>query len=234
MRLYAAVAISMLLGHASVSAAGRVLDGAPMSLNKAQAWCVSPRGPLPNWDTPAHPECKMVWRTLFEKDGRTLYSARYAWPSQIRSSEPLRVLTEVVFESVPGGRLVRRLYAVQDDEATVRLAPLRVLTVGGATILESQVCMTGTSECGRELVAWTPGSVAAIADHTLPDIRAKLPKGYDLKESPAIDLAALTGAGKAWAKGDADCCPSAIIRFNLRLEARELHVADLQFQRGGA
>lgn len=224
----------VLLSCSYVSATGQVLDGAPVAMTKAQSWCVSPRGPLPNWDSPAHPECKMVWRTLLSKDGRTLYSARYAWPSPISASTPLRVLTEVVYESLPGDRLVRKLYAVQDDEANVRLAPLRVLTVGGATILESQVCMSDTGECGRELATWTPGGVTAIEDHTVAEIRAQLPKGYDLKMNPAIDLAALTGAGKAWAKGDADCCPSGMIRFKLRLEDRELHVVDLRFQRGGA
>lgn len=233
LRASAAAAIAFLAcSHAA--AAGHVLDGAPVSVTKAQTWCVSPSGPLPNWDTPAHPECKMVWKTLFSKDGRTLYSARYAWPSPIGSSTPLRVLTEVVFESLPGGRLVRKLYAVQDDEADVRLAPLRVLTVGGAAILESQVCMSDTGECGRELASWTPGAVKAIEDHTVAEIRAQLPKGYDLKMNPAIDLAALTGTGKAWAKGDADCCPSAAIKFTLRLDDRELHVSELRFQRGGA
>jgi hypothetical protein len=224
----------VLLSCSYASATGRVLDGAPISLNKAQTWCIAPGGPLPNWDAPAHPECKMVWRTLLEKDGRILYSARYAWPSPVHSSEPLRVLTEVVYEGLPGGRLVKRLYAVQDDEAKVRLAPLRAVTVGGATILESQVCMAGTGECGRELATWTQGSVAAIEDHTVAEIRAQLPKGYDLKMNPVIDLAALSGAGKAWAKNDADCCPSAAIRFTLRLEAKELHVGELQFQRSGA
>lgn len=232
-RAQLAVAV-VVLAHVSISAAGRILDGAPVSLNTAQTWCIAPRGPLPNWDTPADPECKMVWRTLLSKDGRTLYSARYAWPSPIRSGESLRVLTEVLYESLPGGRSVRKLYAVQDDETNVRLAPLSVLTVGDATVLESQVCMTGTAECGREIATWSPGGVTAIEDHTVAEIRAQLPKGYDLKLNPAIDLAALTGAGKAWAKGDADCCPSGRIQFKLRLEDRKLHVVDLRFQRGGA
>ena len=235
MRLGAPLAVTVaFLACSAAAAGGRVLDGAPVALNKAQTWCVAPRGPLPNWDTPAHPECKMVWRTLLTKDGRTLYSARYAWPSPVRSTEPLRVLTEVLYESLPGGRLVRKLYAVQDDEAHVRLAPLRVLTVGGQTIIESQVCMSGTDECGRELATWTPGAVKAVEDHTVKEIRAQLPKGYDLKETPVIDLAALSGAGKAWKKGDADCCPSAKIRFKLRFEDRALHVHDLEIQKGGA
>jgi hypothetical protein len=230
----ASVASVLVLASSHAGATGRVLDGAPVSLNKAQTWCVSALGPLPNWDTPAHPECKMVWRTLLEKDGRVLYSARYAWPSPARSSEPLRVLTEVVYEGIPGSRIVRRLYAVQDDEAKVRLAPLRVLSIGGATILESEVCMSGTGECGRELVEWTPGAVAAIEDHTVDEIRSQLPKGYDLKMNPAMDLASLSGSGKAWAKEDGDCCPSAAIEFKLRLEARTLHVAGLRFRRSGA
>jgi hypothetical protein len=176
----------------------------------------------------------MVWRELAERDGRILYSARYAWPSPARSKEPLRVLTEVLYEGVRGGRVVRKLYAVQDDEVHVRLAPLRLLTVGGASIIESRVCMSATNECGRELAAWTDGRVEAIANHTVAEIRAQLPKGYDLKMNPEIDLLTLSGSGKAWAEGDADCCPSAAVEFTLRLDARELHVDELKFQRRGA
>jgi hypothetical protein len=228
----AAVSVAVVvLAWGSPRAAGRVLDGAPVSLNKAQNWCVSPVGPLPNWDSPAHPECRMAWRVIAERDGRILYSARYAWPSPRRADAPLRVLTEVLYEGIPGSRVVRRLYAVQDDEAHVHLAPLRLLTVGGAAIVESQVCMGGTGECGRELAAWTGGRVEPIVDHTLAEIRSRLPQGYDIKMNPEIDLTSLSGSAKAWATRDADCCPTAVIEFTLRLDARELHVREMKFQR---
>jgi len=219
------------LAWASVLAGGQILNGAPVSLNKAQTWCVSSMGPVPNWDTPAHPECKMVWRVLAERNGKTLYSARQAWPSRTRSAEPLRVLTEVLYEGIPGSRVVRRLYAVQEDEARIHLEPLRLLTIGGAAIIESKVCMTGTNECGRELVTWTDGRIEAIDDRTVGEIRSRLPKGYDLKINPDIDLGSMTGSGKAWKTGDADCCPSAAIEFTLRLDAGELHVEELKIQR---
>jgi hypothetical protein len=219
------------LAGASVLAAGQILNGAPVSLNKAQTWCVSSMGPIPNWDTPAHPECKMVWRVLAERNGKTLYSARQAWPSRTRSAEPLRVLTEVLYEGIPGSRVVRRLYAVQEDEARIHLEPLRLLTIGGAAIIESKVCLTGTHECGRELVRWTDGRIDAIDDRTVGEIRSRLPKGYDLKINPDIDLGSMTGSGKAWKAGDADCCPSAAIEFTLRLDAGELHIEELKIQR---
>jgi hypothetical protein len=221
-------------GSERVHAAGRVLDGAPVSLNKAQTWCVAQLAPLPSWDGPGHPECKMVWRVLGQKDDRILYSARYAWPSPTHSAEPLRVLTEVLFEGVRGSRIVRKLYAVQDDEAHVRLEPLRLVTVGGASLIESRVCMTATGECGRELAVWSDGRVDAIDNHTVADLRGKLPAGYDIKLNPELHLAAMSGSGKAWAKGDADCCPSAAIEFTLRLTALELHVEDVKLQRRGA
>jgi hypothetical protein len=221
----------LILGCADASAAGRVLDGASVPLNNARTWCVSPLSPLPNWDGPAHPDCKMVWRVLAERDGRILYSARYAWPSPSRSAVPIRMLSEVLYEGTRGSGVVRRLFAVQDDEAHVRLDPLRVLTVGGATIIESRVCMTGTGECGRELATWAGGRIEMIQDRTVAELRSKLPKGYDIKLNPEVDLASLKGSGKAWAKGDADCCPSAAIEFTLKLDARELHVDELKFQR---
>jgi len=220
----------IVLGSASAFAGARVLDGAPVSLNTAQNWCVAPSGPLPNWDKPAHPECEMVWRVLAERDGRILYSARYAWPSSRRSEVPLRVLTEVLFEGVRGSRVVRRLYAVQDDEAHVRLAPLRVLAIGRTAIIESRVCMSDTGECGRELATWTDERVEAIQDHTVAEIRSQLPKEYEVRLNPEIDLTSLSGSGKAWAKKDADCCPSAAIEFKLRLEGGALHVEELKLQ----
>ncbi len=235
MTIRTSLSIAVLtVGWAAAHATGTVLDGAPVSLNKAQNWCVAPVGPPPNWDAPAHPLCKMVWRTLAERNGRILYSARYAWPSRVNGIEPLRVLTEVLFEGVPGSKVVRRLYAVQDDEAHVRLDPLRLVTIGAASVIESRVCMSGTGECGRELVLWRDGQVEPIENHTVAEIQEQLPKGYELKMNPEIDLPALSGRGKAWAKTDADCCPSATIAFTLRLDARDLHVVDLKFQRGGA
>jgi hypothetical protein len=216
---------------ASAHAAGRVLDGATVPLNNAQTWCVSPLSPLPNWDGPAHPDCKMVWRVLAERNGRILYSARYAWPSPSRSERPLRMLSEVLYEGARGSSVVRRLYAVQDDEAHVRLEPLRVLSVGAATVIESRVCMSDTGECGRELATWNGDRIEMIEDRTIAELRSKLPKGYDIKLNPEVDLASLKGSGKAWAKGDADCCPSAAIEFTLKLDARELHVGEVNFQR---
>ena len=221
----------VLLGWGSALAGGRILDGAPLSSNNAQKWCIAQLGNVPNWDGPADPECKMVWRVLAERNGRTLYSARYAWPSRVRSKEPLRVLTEVLYEGVAGSRVVRRLYAIQEDEAHVRLEPLRVLKIGGVPVIESRVCMSDTGECGRELTAWAHDLVEPIEDYTVTDIRSRLPKGYDLKMNPNLDLAAMSGSGKAWARGDADCCPTGAIEFTLRLDGRELHVEDLQFER---
>ena len=222
------------LAWRSAAAAGAVLDGAPVSLNKAQNWCISPSGPIPNWDAPAHPECAMVWRVLAERDGRTLYSARYAWPSPRGSRQPLRVLTEVLVEGIPGGRVVRKLYAIQEDEAHVRLAPLRMLTVGGATIIESRVCVIETGECGRELAEWTADGIQTVEDHTVAEIRSKLPPGYDIRMNPAIDLGSLSGSGKVWAKKDADCCPSAAMTFTLHLDGRELHLGEVTLTRGPA
>lgn len=225
-----AVAV-VLVGWGSALASGQILDGAPVSINNASRWCIAQLGSVPNWDGPADPECKMVWRVLAERNGRTLYSARYAWPSRTRSKEPLRVLTEVLYEGIPGSRVVRRLFAIQEDEAHVRLEPLRVLKIGGVPVIESRVCMSGTGECGRELAAWAHDLVETIEDYTVTDIRSRLPKGYDLKMNPDLDLAAMSGSGKAWAKSDADCCPTAAIEFTLRLDGRELHVEELKFQR---
>jgi hypothetical protein len=218
---------------ASAHAAGRVLDGAPVPLNNAQTWCVSPLSPLPNWDGPAHPDCKMVWRVLAERNGRILYSARYAWPSPTRSEKPVRMLSEVLYEGARGSSVVHRLFAVQDDEAHVRLEPLRVVTVGDTAIIESRVCMSDTGECGRELAAWSGGRIAMIRDRTVAELRSKLPKGYDIKLNPEIDLMSLKGSGKAWAKGDADCCPSASLAFTVELDSGELHLGAVTFQKRG-
>jgi len=222
---------ALVLGTSAASASGRALDGTPMSIERAKTWCIAQSGPLPNWDTPAHPECAMVWKVFAERAGRVIYSARYAWPSPKSSGQPMRVLTEVLFEGAPGSRVVRRLYAVQDDENHIRLAPLRLLTVGGADVIESTVCMSETRECGRELAALRVGRVDAIKDHTVAEIRSQLPKDYDLRMNPDVDVASLLGTGKAWAKRDADCCPSAAIQFTLRLADGELHVEELKFQK---
>jgi len=232
MRRTATFALFALIAAAPAFAAGRALDGGPVGLNNAQTWCISQREPLPNWDGPAHPDCKMVWRVLGEHGDRVLYSARYAWPSAVQTKDMPRVLTEVLFEGLKGSKVVRRLYAVQDDESHVKLEPIKLLGVGDRSIIMSRVCMSGTGECGRELAVWTDGKIEPIKDHTVTEIRALLPKDYDINLMPDIDLGSLTGTGKAWSKSDKDCCPSATIKFTLHLDDSELHVKDLKFVRG--
>ena len=212
-------------------AESRVLDGHPVSLTKAQSWCIAPGINMPNWDAPSHPDCKMAWRVLAERDNRILYSARYAWPSPRRGGEPWRVLSEVLFEGVKGSKVVHCLFAVQEDEARILLAPLRVVEVDNGTVLESRVCMSGTTECGSEFARWSDGRVEKIADHTVSEIRSQLPKGYDLSTNPEINLTQLSGQGKAATRSDAECCPSATIAFKVRLDGTELHVEDVQFRR---
>jgi len=220
------------LAWGSAHAEGRVLDGAEIPLNTARNWCVAPTGPVPNWDRPAHPDCEMAWRVLAERGGRILYSARYAWPSPTHSRKPMRVLTEVLFEGSRDGASVKPLFAAQEDEGHVVMAPLRVLTIAGAAVIESRVCMSETKECGRDLATWDGGAVTPIKDETVVDIRRQLPKDYDLRMNPEVDLEKLLGKGKAWAKHDADCCPSAAIEFTVRLEDGELRAEDVKLQPG--
>jgi len=220
-----------VLASATARAESRVLDGHPVSMVKAQSWCIAPGDDIPSWDRPSHPECNMTWRVLAERNGRILYSARYAWPSPRRGGESWRVLSEVLFEGVKGSKVVHCVFAVQEDEARILLAPLQVVETGTGTVLESRICMSGTTECGSEFARWSDGRVEKIEDHTIVEIRSHLPRGYDLSTNPQINLPALTGLGKASTRGDADCCPSATIAFRLRLEGTELHVEDLQFRR---
>jgi hypothetical protein len=230
------IRVTLLLGVVALpvtraAAEGRVLAGSPVSITKAQSWCIATDRPIPSWDGPGHPECKMTWRVLAERGGRVLYSARYAWPSPTRGADNRRMLTEVLFEGAKGSHVVISLYAVQEDEAKILPAPLSVLELDGRTVIESRVCMTGTTECGSEFAIWNDRRIAKIENHTVAEIRERLPRGYDLNTTPQIDLASLSGKGKAWTRGDADCCPSATIAFKLRLNGEELHVEDMEFQR---
>jgi hypothetical protein len=211
-------------------AEGRVLAGSPISIVRAQTWCIAPDAPVPSWDGHGHPECKMTWRVLKERKGLVLYSARYAWPSPTRGAENRRMLTEVLFEGVAGSHVVTTLYAVQEDEALILPAPLRVFELEGKTVIESRVCMTGTTDCGSEFAIWDNGRVAKIENHAIAELRVQLPKGYVLNATPQIDLASMSGTGAAWSRHDADCCPSATIAFKVRLSGAELHVADMEFR----
>jgi hypothetical protein len=218
-----------------VAAAGQVLDGRPVALAKAQGWCISPGESLGSWDLPANPECKMTWRELVRRDGRILYSARYAWPGAPHGAARSRILTEVLFEGIEGSRVVRRLYGVQDDDARMILAPLATLrSTGPATLLESRVCMTGTTECGSEFATWHDGRIDKIVDHTIAEIRAQLPQGADLATNPRIDLAALSGEGQVSMRGDPADRPSATVAFTLKLDGTELHLREMQVNGGAA
>ena len=44
------------LPSASADAESQVLDGHPVSVQKAQTWCIAPGRNIPSWDGPSHPE----------------------------------------------------------------------------------------------------------------------------------------------------------------------------------
>jgi hypothetical protein len=52
--------------------------------------------------------------------------------------------------------------------------------------------------------------------------------------NPDVDLATMSGTGRAWRKSDADCCPSAAIRFQLQLDAGALRASSVKLERRGA
>jgi hypothetical protein len=138
-----ALRLAVLIGVAALhitraGAEGRALPGYPVSITKAQSWCIAADRPVPSWDGPGHADCKMTWRVLAQRDGRVLYSARYAWPSPTSSDGRWRVLTEVLFEGVKGSRVVTSLFAVQEDESRILPAPLHVFDLNGRTIVESR------------------------------------------------------------------------------------------------
>ncbi len=230
-RILIALAVA-LFTCGSLHAEARVLDGHPVSREKAQSWCIAPSEIIPSWDFPAHPDCKMIWREVARHEGRALYSARYSWPAPDRGDERGRILTEVLFEGLPQSRVVRCLYAVQEDSSRILLAPLRITSLGAATVVESRICMTGTAECASELASWNGRNVERVVDHTIDEIRASLPEGYALKSNPSFDLPSATGRAHAWSRADADCCPSAVVEFRLRLTGAELHAEGMQVRAG--
>jgi hypothetical protein len=213
------------------------LHPAPVAVptSKAQS-CIGQSDPVPNWTGKAHPNCSVDWSKLGSMRGRTLYRARYQWPSdELLPDFPdtqYRVVVEVLFEGTGNAKEVTPLLAVQRDETYSFLRPLTIHYVGDLRIVEIRECLNGTGGCGQEFLVWRSGKVLEIPNSIRKQVEQRLPTGYHTAKSPEIDIDTLTGRGGVWLDSDPNCCPSASVTFTFSVSDRELMIRDFKFEKG--
>ena len=226
--LYSTMTLVLLAGSHAVfaDASGASID---TRVPHASTACIAASEPIPNWNEPPPPDCSVSWELLGGDGDRLLYAGRYSWPSH-ESDWSLRqgykIVTQVLFEARKGDASAAPIWHLRQDETYEYLRSVSLADVGGQPIVKVYTCLNGTGGCGTALYRWAPGRLVQVRTDIRGQIEHQLPPGYSLNKFPEIDLKSMRVVGGAWLREDPDCCPSARLHCELRLEHDRAKVND--------
>jgi hypothetical protein len=109
------------------------------------------------------------------------------------------------------------------------VTPEIVPTTGGAALLSVDECLNGTGGCSQSFALVGERSTKAVKLAFLDSLNRRFPDG--IRHGFHIDVRTLRGSLGLYAGNDANCCPSRIGEFSLRLKGSSLELATLKLRR---
>lgn len=109
--------------------------------------------------------------------------------------------------------------------ATPEVAP----APGGAVLLSIRECVNGTGGCGQSFALLNRGSPTTVRLAFLDSLSRRFPGG--IQHGFQVNVRTLRGSVALYSPGDANCCPSTIGDFSLRLRGNTLELATLKLRR---
>jgi hypothetical protein len=159
--------------------------------------------------------------------------ARYAWTMEFTAEDPARgagardeaTAEEVVLFEHTGAQAVRPVWHARFDTSDFALwrsiTPQVAVTPRGTVLLSVMSCVNGTGGCGQEFLhrhgdgRWVPVSQTWLQ---------QLPTGFRgrLQHGVQIDPKTLRGEAGFYRDGDANCCPSELLEFDVMMRGDAL------------
>ena len=100
---------------------------------------------------------------------------------------------------------------------------------GGAALFSVDECVNGTGGCGQSFVMLKQGLPMPVKLAFLDSLNRRFPGG--IRHGFHVDLRTLRGSLALYSGNDANCCPSTIGDFVLRLRGNSLEIATLKLRR---
>jgi hypothetical protein len=132
----------------------------------------------------------------------------------------------VVFDS-PAPGMLRPVWHARIDTGpfgVYRSVTPEIASIQGSTLLSVMLCVNGTGGCGQDfLVRGSGGKWQDVRQQWLK----QLPAGYSgrIRHGTRIEPRTLKGEAGFYADGDANCCPSQVLKLDLALKGDALVLA---------
>jgi hypothetical protein len=191
----------------------------------------------PHGDSLLATGCEVVsYQRLAAAPGGPWFAAQYRWISQFTPEDSTRgaaardTVTEgeaVLLQATKPGRISAVWHArfESDGYGIYRsITPEIAASAGGTAILSVLTCVNGTGGCGQEFLQRQPNGQWTPVWQTWLD---QLPRGFAgrLQHGFRIDPRTLRGDAGFYGPKDPNCCPSQLLRLQLRLNGDSLALA---------
>ena len=140
--------------------------------------------------------------------------------------------TEIVLFTRPASNAdsLRPIWHYRYEREMLRSVRPQVATVTGGTVLLSiDECVNGTGGCSQSFALVGQGSPQVVKLAFLDSLNRRFPGA--IRHGFHVDVKTLRGSAAVYSDNDANCCPSRIAEFSVRLRRASLEVATLSLRR---
>ena len=131
---------------------------------------------------------------------------------------------------LPSGSSLQPVWHYRYEAAILVSATPQVVSVaGGAVLFSVDECVNGTGGCSQSFVILRRDSPVPVKPAFLDSLDRRFPGG--IRHGFHVDLRTLRGSLGLYSGNDANCCPSTIGEFSLRLRGSSLEIATLKLRR---
>jgi len=164
-------------------------------------------------------------RPLGAVDSLRWYVARYRRGAVYRDTifeDSVEWDEVVLLSAADGGAAVRPVWHILTERTFAFLSDVRAERRTEGLLIELLICLNGTGGCGRHYLLDPGAGLSVVAMPFVDELRARLPDDHALHKGVTLDLATLRGTWPVALRGDANCCPSKVFDYEVRLDGASM------------
>lgn len=158
--------------------------------------------------------------------GRYHLAATGAWSTL---GEPVEFDQVVLFSADSAGSGLTPRWRLETDRRVLFISDVAAVQRQEGLVIELVLCLNGTGGCSREYVLAIRG-LQFIERAFIEELSAMLPPGLRLHKGMTLDLTTLEGVWPVAATGDANCCPSWELVYEVALIGSALKLVNAELR----
>lgn len=204
---------------------GFIASRAVYSLAEASRTCVTPLE-VGTTAPVRGPTCDVVAIQLIgSREASRMYGVQYRRSALVEWTEPADSVEWdelVLFRSVSGAGALNPVWHIRTERAIEFVSGVKAQPRQDVLLIELLLCLNGTGGCSRNYLVDTAAGLEYVRMRFADELRAQLSEGERLHKGMTLDLETLRGTWPVAELGDANCCPSKVFHYEVRLAGTEL------------